>query len=100
MRTVRRPPPGFNRIGVEQALSESDIDFFFVDTHLVEESARIPSPYELLRGEVARDSAEPMTHHDYRRLYQPYYVDGPYDKRYATTIFPRDPKTRRAGVVG
>jgi 1,4-alpha-glucan branching enzyme len=85
--------PGFNRIGVEQALSESDIDFFFVDTHLVEESARIPSPYELLRGEVARDSAEPMTHHDYRRLYQPYYVDGPYDKRYATTIFPRDPKT-------
>ena len=27
------------------------------------------------------------------RLYQPYYVDGPYDKRYATTIFPRDPRT-------
>ena len=34
-----------------------------------------------------------MTHADDRRLYQPYYVDGPYDKRYATTIFPRDPRT-------
>jgi 1,4-alpha-glucan branching enzyme len=87
-------PPGFDRIGVEQALSESDIDFFFVDTHLVEESERIPSPYELLNGEVPRDEkTEKMTHEPHRSLYQPYYVDGPYDKRYATTIFPRDPKT-------
>ncbi len=85
--------PGFDRIGVEQALSESDIEFFFVDTHLVEESARIPSPYELLRGQVVPKEQEPMTHNNYRRLYQPYYVDGPYDKRFATTIFPRDPKT-------
>ncbi|HEY6414246.1 MAG TPA: 1,4-alpha-glucan branching protein domain-containing protein [Edaphobacter sp.] len=87
-------PPGFDRIGVEQALSESDIDFFFVDTHLVEESERIPSPYELLKGSVPRDpKTEQMTHGPHRSLYQPYYVDGPYDKRYATTIFPRDPKT-------
>ena len=85
--------PGFDRIGVEQALSESDIEFFFVDTHLVEESARIPSPYELLRGTVASPAEESMTFNDNRRLYQPYYVDGPYDKRYATTIFPRDPRT-------
>ncbi|WP_158823438.1 1,4-alpha-glucan branching protein domain-containing protein [Granulicella sp. S156] len=85
--------PGFDRIGVEQALSESDIEFFFVDTHLVEESARIPSPYELLRGTVATRAEEPMTFNDNRRLYQPYFVDGPYDKRYATTIFPRDPRT-------
>ena len=87
-------PPGFDRIGVEQALSESDIDFFFVDTHLVEESERIPSPYELLNGSVPRDpKTEEMTYGPHRSLYQPYYVDGPYDKRYATTIFPRDPKT-------
>ncbi len=87
-------PPGFDRIGVEQALSESDIDFFFVDTHLVEESQRIPSPYKLLNGSVPRDpKTEQMTHGPHRSLYQPYYVDGPYDKRYATTIFPRDPKT-------
>ena len=43
-------PPGFDRIGVEQALSESDIEFFFVDTHLVEQGHRVPSPYELLNG--------------------------------------------------
>jgi 1,4-alpha-glucan branching enzyme len=88
--------PGFNRIGVEQALSESDIDFFFVDTHLVEESARIASPYELHRGDVVRNDNEPMTHNGYRRLYQPYYVDGPYapeEKCYPATVFPRDPTT-------
>jgi 1,4-alpha-glucan branching enzyme len=87
-------PAPYDRIGVEQALSESGLDYFFVDTHLVEESERIPSPYELLNGEVPRDpKVLEMTHHEYRSLYQPYYVDGPYDKRYATTIFPRDPKT-------
>lgn len=87
-------PSGFHRIGVEQAISESSIEFFFVDTHLVEESHRVPSPYELLNGEVPHDElTEQMTHRDYRRLYQPYYVDGPYDKAHAATIFPRDPRT-------
>ncbi|HEU5341973.1 glycoside hydrolase family 57 protein [Edaphobacter sp.] len=87
-------PAGFDRIGVEQALSESGIEFFFVDTHLVEESVRTPSPYELLNGSVPADAElEKMTHRPYRSLYQPYYVDGTYDKRYATTIFPRDPRT-------
>ena len=86
-------PPGFNRIGVEQALSESNIDFFFVDTHLIEESARTPSPYELMRGNIAPASEEPLTLKDSRRLYQPYFVDGPYNKRDATTVFPRDPRT-------
>jgi len=86
--------PGYDRIGVEQALSESRIEYFFVDTHLVEESERIPSPYELLNGEVPRDEATiQMTFRNHRGLYQPYYVDGPYDKRYATSIFPRDPRT-------
>jgi 1,4-alpha-glucan branching enzyme len=87
-------PAAYDRIGVEQALSESALDYFFVDTHLVEESERIPSPYELLNGAVPSDPRVlEMTHHEYRSLYQPYYVDGPYDKRYATTIFPRDPRT-------
>lgn len=87
-------PAGFDRIGVEQALSESDIEFFFVDTHLVEQGHRVPSPYELRNGAVPTDEQViAMTHSDHRSLYQPYYVDGPYDKRYATTIFPRDPRT-------
>jgi len=88
------PWKSFNRIGVEQALSESGIEYFFVDTHLVEESERIPSPYELLNGRVPKDEKTvQMTHENHRSLYQPYYVDGPYDKRFATTIFPRDPRT-------
>ncbi len=61
------PHLAFLRIGIEQALSESSLDYFFVDTHLVEEAER--------------------------SLYQPYLVDGPYDKRFATTVFPRDPMT-------
>jgi 1,4-alpha-glucan branching enzyme len=90
-------PPGFDRIGVEQALAESDLEFFFVDTHLVEEGHRVPSPYELLNGAVPTDEQiERMTHEPYRSLYQPYFVDGPYggnDKRHAVSIFPRDPRT-------
>jgi 1,4-alpha-glucan branching enzyme len=87
-------PPAFERIGVEQALSESDVEFFFVDTHLIEDARRISSPNQLLDGKVPRDpEAEQMTHGSHRSLYQPYYVDGPYDERYAATVFPRDPRT-------
>ena len=89
-------PAPFERIGVEQALAESGIEFFFVDTHLVEESARIPSPYESLRGLVVPKGHQKMTQTTYRRLYQPYFVDGPYlpgEERFAATVFPRDPQT-------
>jgi 1,4-alpha-glucan branching enzyme len=85
--------PGYNRIGVEQALAESDIEYFFVDTHLIEESSRMPSSTELLRGSVVGPEASQLVEKEGRRLYQPYFVDGPYDKRYATTVFPRDPRT-------
>jgi 1,4-alpha-glucan branching enzyme len=118
------PHPSFDRIGVEQALAESSLNYFFVDTHLVEESERTASPYE--RGssphqypgssahEPSRTSRyeaaaralsfstpEPQDapHGPHRKLYQPYFVDGPYDsaglhgKQDATTIFPRDPRT-------
>jgi 1,4-alpha-glucan branching enzyme len=88
--------PAFDRIGVEEALAESDLEFFFVDTHLVEESARIQSPYARATGSVVARDAEAMTWAQHRRLYQPYFVDGPYDndaKRSAVTIFPRDPRT-------
>jgi 1,4-alpha-glucan branching enzyme len=60
------PHPAFQRIGIEQALAESGLEYFFVDTHLVEERQR--------------------------SLYQSYLVDGP-DKRFSTTVFPRDPRT-------
>ncbi len=89
--------PGFQRIGIEQALSESGIEFFFVDTHLIEESAPVRSPYGSSNGLVDHHPASQQDGH--RRLYQPYYVEGQSEsqespaKRHATTVFPRDPRT-------
>ena len=87
-------PPAVDRIGVEEALSESGIEFFFVDTHLAESGAQVQSPY------FPNVSAAPVVlpeGRDARRLYQPYFVDGPYEgaagRRFATTVFPRDPRT-------
>ena len=85
--------PGFNRIGVEQALSESSLDFFFVDTHLVEESAPSQSPYETQRSTTTHPQS---TQHNNHSLYHPHFVSGPYEnlKTFdATTVFPRDPRT-------
>jgi 1,4-alpha-glucan branching enzyme len=97
--------PGFNRVGVEQVLAESDIEFFFVDTHLVEESEQTPSPYApLLRDfQTIPQPEHPNGHHTeqlnhapQRSLYQPYYVgpsNGAEARPYAATVFPRDPRT-------
>jgi len=88
------PASGFERIGIEQALAESSLEYFFVDSHLVEESQRAPSPYGPPESRVPRTPRlERVTQGPERNLYQPYYVDGPYDKRFAATIFPRDPAT-------
>ena len=85
---------GFDRIGIEQALAEYELEYFFVDTHLVEESRRIPSPYGPPESRLPRDpNLEQATRTPHRSLYQPYYVDGPYDKRFAVTVFVRDPGT-------
>ena len=92
-RRFRGPHPGFDRIGVEQALSESSLDFFFVDTHLIEDSRRIPSPYDAPNSRLSRAPKAEPPNGPQRNLYQPYFVDGPYDKRFATTVFPRDPST-------
>jgi 1,4-alpha-glucan branching enzyme len=90
------PHLGFPRIGVEQAFSESNLDFFFVDTHLVENSAPVLSPYASgasLLHSVAPQPAQP-NHHS---LYRPWYVASPNAgkayQQHATTIFPRDPRT-------
>ena len=90
--------PGFDRIGIEQALAESNLEFTYVDTHLVEQSARVLSPYELHRGFVPHSvHAETLNQPPDPSLYEPYYVDGPYtglDKiKSATSVFPRDPRT-------
>ncbi|HEV2645867.1 MAG TPA: 1,4-alpha-glucan branching protein domain-containing protein [Acidobacteriaceae bacterium] len=89
-------PPTFDRIGIEQAVSESSLEFFIVDTHLVEQSYRFASPYGTPQSRLPRDSKiEQITRTPERSIYQPYYVDGPYttlaDKSHAATVFPRDP---------
>jgi len=59
------------RIGIEQAVAESGLEFFFVDTHLIEESGG--------------------------SFYQAYFVEGSGEANTsharATTVFPRDPRT-------
>ena len=83
-------PPDFDRIGVEQALAESSIEYFFVDTHLVEESQAVSSPYAKLRSATP----VPDEHHNLRSLYRPWYVDGSYPAdTQPATVFPRDPRT-------
>jgi 1,4-alpha-glucan branching enzyme len=60
----------------------------------VEESRRAPSPYGPPESRVPRTPwLERVARGPERNLYQPYYVDGPYDKRFAATVFPRDPST-------
>jgi 1,4-alpha-glucan branching enzyme len=99
-------PPAFRRIGIEQALAESNLDFFFVDTHLIEESRSAPSPYELRDGSdssvKAAEQSERLSKTSKptdRQLYQPYFVNGPYTGQgragdlTPTTVFPRDPLT-------
>ncbi len=89
-----KPWNGFNRIGVEDAVGQSGIDFFFVDTHLVEESVMF-TPYELRAGGAVGVAAalaiETGTPH--RTLYRPYFADGPNAQQHPVAIFPRDPRT-------
>ncbi|MEO6964715.1 MAG: 1,4-alpha-glucan branching protein domain-containing protein [Acidobacteriaceae bacterium] len=89
-----KPWQPFERRGVEEPLEDAKIDYFFVDTHLVEESVLF-TPYELRAGgpvgvaaSLAVETREP--HHS---LYKPYYVDGPRAHRRPVAIFPRDPRT-------
>ncbi len=102
-------PPPFQRIGIEQAFSESDLEFFFVDTHLVEESEAISSPYRPMMKSAPPKPAIPADPpHEPRSLYHPWFVEGSYGnpnalpgsaapaaaaKGRAVTVFPRDPRT-------
>lgn len=89
-----RPWPPFDRKGVEEPLEDAKIDFFFVDTHLVEESVLF-TPYELRAGGAVGVAAslEVETCEPQHSLYKPYFVDGPRARRRPVTIFPRDPRT-------
>jgi 1,4-alpha-glucan branching enzyme len=81
----------FMRMGVEQALGENGIEYFFVDTHLIETSALF-TPYELLAGDVpvAMEIESPDPH---ASVYRPYFTDGPSRSQHQVAFFPRDPRT-------
>ena len=87
-------PAGFHRIGIEQAFSESRLEFFYVDTPLIEDARRTSSPPDRPH---ANAQGESMHHDPHRSLYQPYYVsssDPELDStQQLTTVFPRDPRT-------
>ncbi|MGH9618034.1 MAG: 1,4-alpha-glucan branching protein domain-containing protein, partial [Acidobacteriaceae bacterium] len=89
-----KPWPSIERRGVEEPLEDAKIDYFFVDTHLVEESVLF-TPYELRAGGAVGVAAslEVETCEPKHSLYKPYYVDGPRARRRPVTIFPRDPRT-------
>jgi 1,4-alpha-glucan branching enzyme len=81
----------FKRSGVEQILAESGIEYFFVDTHMVETTARF-TPYELLAGGVP--IAVEMEPGEARAsFYLPYFAGTPSRKRSRVAFFTRDPRT-------
>lgn len=81
----------FMRAGVEQILGENGLEYFFIDTHLVENQARF-APYEMLAGDVPI-AAEIETDEARASLYRPYYADTPQRRKTQVAFFTRDPRT-------
>ncbi len=92
-------PPGFHRIGIDRIFAESNLEFFYVDTHLIEESRHSPAASHSISPSRLPSSAqtEAMNHQAHRSLYQPYYVASPnpgfQTEQQPVTVFPRDPRT-------
>ena len=84
-------PAAFERVGVERPLSESQLNFFVVDTHLVEGSYATSSPYSTPGTAAPKPPRKPDA--DARSLYNAYFVRGDYAGGGPTSIFPRDPRT-------
>jgi 1,4-alpha-glucan branching enzyme len=91
--------PAAQRIGVEQAFAESALDYFFVDTHLVEESQPVSSPYGSRRNLPAMTPQAMPSGEPPRSVYHPYSVVGEYGRESSdrghtpVSVFPRDPRT-------
>jgi len=65
--------PPFRRIGVEEALAAAGIEFFFVDTHMIENKVQWEG--------------------DLGATYRPSLVEGPLSHAHPVAVFARDPKT-------
>ncbi len=87
-------PPTSDRPGLEDAVREAGLRFFFVDTHLIEHSQRTASPYDE-QWVPPGEGAPPETA---ERLYRPHWVDNDEESSVnggggVTTVFARDPRT-------
>ncbi len=92
-----KPYPAFYRIGVEQAVRESGLDYFFVDAHLIQGSNRFASPCGSSLGGSASvplsrvpAAASGATFGD-DLLYRTYAVAS--EEKDKVHVFPRDPRT-------
>jgi 1,4-alpha-glucan branching enzyme len=88
---VDNAPESFQRKGVEEILAENGIQFFFVDTHLVESNVLF-TPYELMAGDVPVASEERQKGSG-ASAYVPYYADTPCRERTRVVFFTRDART-------
>jgi 1,4-alpha-glucan branching enzyme len=88
---VEGAPRTFKREGVEQILDECGIEFFFVDTHLVDKNVHF-TPYELMAGDVPV-AAEIEDNDGMPTPYLPYYADSPSRDRTHVVFFTRDART-------
>lgn len=79
------------RAGVEQILGENGIEYFHVDTHLVDTSTQF-TPYELLAGGVPV-AVEIPPDHPQKNVYRSYFADTPDRRKTQVAFFTRDPRT-------
>jgi 1,4-alpha-glucan branching enzyme len=79
-----------HREGVEQILAEFGLEFFYVDTHLVDSSTRF-TPYQWLAGDVPV-AMEIAPERPQKNFYRPYYAASP-DPETHVAFFTRDPRT-------
>jgi 1,4-alpha-glucan branching enzyme len=86
------PHEPFQRAGVEQILAENGIEYFFIDTHLVEQAAMF-TPYKHLAGDVPIATEIENGSHPRASFYQPFYADTPNRKSTHVAFFTRDPRT-------
>lgn len=81
----------FLRAGVEQILAEFGLEYFFVDTHLVDKAVHL-TPYEMLSGEAAVIDDQ-FLHPPVKSFYRAYYADTPDRRAARVAFFTRDPRT-------